>query len=876
MADEQELRIIASLDDRASAGLARLQATIRQLGTGPQAAGMESMRRQANEAGEGMNKLSSSISGMGLAAGAIPLAMAGMAASFAASGIIGYADHVTKLGREARATGVDLAQFRKNIETLKTAGITEEEATKQLRAFTDTQVELAQKGSQTFQRILAATGEATGNTAAGRQNMMNFLNEIAILPQEEALQKVKAKGQEIYQAAFEFRMQEAQQMGLRADQAQAYAERMAREAERSWAAEFGAPALANITELFEKATAEEKKIWAERQAQSEQFTRATNRISNAWSGVKTAIASAFVTEDATAALGTVEEAVGEIRTAFESVEFKQAAVVIVKAFAGFLREALAAARAVGDAIKWIDANLEPFNRFMANPSREIVNVFNRAKEAALNLIPQGIIDFVNNPGQGIANMLRDFAANVPRLASGLQPIIAFFENPRQQVLDLVTNIQNSIRSWIPEEVRQFFEAVDQALLNFANQVKDTIAGWIPQSVKDFFENPVEGLLNLSKQIDEAINGWVIQPIKDFFSNPGQTFYNMVNWIIDRFEDLDRVAKPFIDFITNPAQGILNLLDNIKQTLANLLPPWARKLLGVGGGEGAAPAPAVAEVTPAQREAWQAVAAPAAAAPELTEEAALAKLSPEERAGVEEQKLRIQKLIEQTQIIVPADVEARQAGGPVQAGQPIIVGERGPELMVPRGGGEVISSDGIAAALTKAAPTALWAASKLLEGTVPGISSAVHGAMRGHARATEGLGVGEAMTGLIPGAGALQTMKRDAETGHGLRTTLRGLLGIQDPGEPAPWQERGAWQLDQAQAGADLDRSAAQQVNVSGTGRIRVDVRAPEGTRVDAQGEGLFKTTEIMRQTQMLPADYGPAAATGVNAGAGTLGNGTGG
>lgn len=78
-------------------------------------------------------------------------------------------------------------------------------------------------------------------------------------------------------------------------------------------------------------------------------------------------------------------------------------------------------------------------------------------------------------------------------------------------------------------------------------------------------------------------------------------------------------------------------------------------------------------------------------------------------------------------------------------------------------------------------------------------------------------------------------------------------------------------MDLGQAGQALDvraldRAAARDVNVNGSGKISVDVRAPAGTKVNAQGQGLFKTTEINRQTQMLPAEYGPVAATGIGAG----------
>jgi hypothetical protein len=56
-------------------------------------------------------------------------------------------------------------------------------------------------------------------------------------------------------------------------------------------------------------------------------------------------------------------------------------------------------------------------------------------------------------------------------------------------------------------------------------------------------------------------------------------------------------------------------------------------------------------------------------------------------------------------------------------------------------------------------------------------------------------------------------------------------------------------------GRELDK--AQSVNVNGTGKLSVDVRAPAGTGVSATGKGLFKEVEMNRQTTMSKASSGP-------------------
>lgn len=63
--------------------------------------------------------------------------------------------------------------------------------------------------------------------------------------------------------------------------------------------------------------------------------------------------------------------------------------------------------------------------------------------------------------------------------------------------------------------------------------------------------------------------------------------------------------------------------------------------------------------------------------------------------------------------------------------------------------------------------------------------------------------------------------------------------------------------------AQLDKTQSASTKVEGSGKISVDVNAPKGTKVDAEGGGLFKDVEVNRQTQMEPARRGPAASSEV-------------
>jgi hypothetical protein len=56
----------------------------------------------------------------------------------------------------------------------------------------------------------------------------------------------------------------------------------------------------------------------------------------------------------------------------------------------------------------------------------------------------------------------------------------------------------------------------------------------------------------------------------------------------------------------------------------------------------------------------------------------------------------------------------------------------------------------------------------------------------------------------------------------------------------------------------MDRIATQNVNVTGSRQISVNVRAPEGTSVSGKSSGLFKRMHIKREnTAMEPAEAGP-------------------
>jgi uncharacterized protein (TIGR02594 family) len=96
------------------------------------------------------------------------------------------------------------------------------------------------------------------------------------------------------------------------------------------------------------------------------------------------------------------------------------------------------------------------------------------------------------------------------------------------------------------------------------------------------------------------------------------------------------------------------------------------------------------------------------------------------------------------------------------------------------------------------------------------------------------------------------------TGVNRRGERYNLYGGAPGGHAAAARYREYQQRQVAEARKQIDRT--QAAKVEGTGKISVDVNAPRGTKVEAEGGGLFKNVEINRQVQMDPASRGPADA----------------
>jgi hypothetical protein len=105
-------------------------------------------------------------------------------------------------------------------------------------------------------------------------------------------------------------------------------------------------------------------------------------------------------------------------------------------------------------------------------------------------------------------------------------------------------------------------------------------------------------------------------------------------------------------------------------------------------------------------------------------------------------------------------------------------------------------------------------------------------------------------GVVPSAAPQVPAEATAPQAPSAAEGELNVTGFTKRGEPI-YSRGGAEQAESARKGLAATQTNEHKVN--GTGKITVDVNAPKGTKVGAEGGGLFKDTEINRQTQMEPA-----------------------
>ncbi|MBR0753511.1 hypothetical protein JQ604_15085 [Bradyrhizobium jicamae] len=207
--EQEELRLTVNLADNASAGLAKLNEEIKQLGSGASQRHVEKFKRETSELTAKIKGMTGEVGeafkglGMlrsGLAAGAAGLALFGFEIAKQSKALIEYADKIRSVNQQARQFGVNPAQLKDVTEQLQAFGISAEESAASIGAISGKVAELQRQGSQLRLHMLQQAGP--GREAV--ENMQRFLDRLTSAKTvADQLNIIREGGEQVYRHALE-------------------------------------------------------------------------------------------------------------------------------------------------------------------------------------------------------------------------------------------------------------------------------------------------------------------------------------------------------------------------------------------------------------------------------------------------------------------------------------------------------------------------------------------------------------------------------------------------------------------------------------------------------------------------------------------------
>jgi hypothetical protein len=206
--EQEELRLTVTLADNASAGLAKLNEEIRQLGSGANQQHIEKFKRETAETTRKVkemgNEVGDAYKGLGqlragLAAGVAGLSLFGYEIARQIKVIVDYADKIRTLNQQARAIGVNPSQLKNVTEQLQAFGISGEAAASSIAAVQGKIAELQRRGS-----ALRADMMAHAPDEQSRRNMTAYLDRLSRASTlAEQLNIIRQGGENIYRETLE-------------------------------------------------------------------------------------------------------------------------------------------------------------------------------------------------------------------------------------------------------------------------------------------------------------------------------------------------------------------------------------------------------------------------------------------------------------------------------------------------------------------------------------------------------------------------------------------------------------------------------------------------------------------------------------------------
>jgi uncharacterized membrane protein YgcG len=208
MAEIEELKLVVSLSDNASAGLRALRSEAQQLASGATAAAFEKFKRAQQDMGAQIKDLTNLIGGG-------EKALLGFIGKFglvgaAAASMIGtlkvVAERMNEITRLSERTGVPAANIKNVVDQLVRAGASAEEARGLVSGFAEALVDLGRKGSAAREELARRGGQAAIDLLnkieqeADLEKQLNDLIEAGEHVRENRYQQDKARGQSETQA----------------------------------------------------------------------------------------------------------------------------------------------------------------------------------------------------------------------------------------------------------------------------------------------------------------------------------------------------------------------------------------------------------------------------------------------------------------------------------------------------------------------------------------------------------------------------------------------------------------------------------------------------------------------------------------------------
>jgi hypothetical protein len=261
-----------------SSQLERIKSSLQNMGGGPQAAGMERLKRQTSELTEGIKGLGAGFSSVADAGISLSRAAGLAGASVAAFGVLisrevralgQYVNNMQQWGRLATQTGINAAQLQSMSQAMERSGISAERAQSNLAGLAHAMADIGRANSELRQQLLRGL---QGDDRAAMEALLGDLGRVANDPAAFA-NRVRQAMDDVYRNVFE-------RTGS--------AERAA-EARRRFGEEFGMPDLAEFRGAFAEVSATQRRIMDERKRAADEYHAATTRIWQAWDRVNSAV-----------------------------------------------------------------------------------------------------------------------------------------------------------------------------------------------------------------------------------------------------------------------------------------------------------------------------------------------------------------------------------------------------------------------------------------------------------------------------------------------------------------------------------------------------------------------------------------------------------